>query len=60
MAYAGGNHLWLLSRTSSLDERTSAEFLAEATRQGFDLTRLIIPRHTGRVVTNEMVEQVKP
>lgn len=53
-------YLWLLSRTPSLDERISAEFLSEATRQGFDLKGLIVPRHTGRVVTDEMVDQAQP
>lgn len=49
-------YLWLLSRTPSLDAATRAEYLAEAERQGFDLTRLIVPHHTGRVVTDDMVE----
>lgn len=48
-------YLWLLSRTPSLDERVMEDFLSEARRQGFDLTRLIVPRHTGRVVSDEMV-----
>lgn len=49
-------YLWLLSRTPCLDAVTRAQYLAEAERQGFDLTRLIVPRHTGRAVTNDMVE----
>ncbi|MGQ2905800.1 MAG: lipocalin family protein [Neoaquamicrobium sediminum] len=49
-------YLWLLSRTPSLDADTRAEYLAEAERQGFDLTALIVPRHTGRVVTDDMVD----
>lgn len=48
-------YLWLLSRTPSLDAATRAEYLAEAERQGFDLTRLIVPRHTSRVVSDDMV-----
>ncbi len=48
-------YLWLLSRMPSLYERVKEEFLSEARRQGFDLTRLIVPRHTGRVVSDDMV-----
>lgn len=48
-------YLWLLSRMPSVDERVKEEFQSEARRQGFDLTRLIVPRHTGRVVSDDMV-----
>ncbi len=49
-------YLWLLSRSPDLSQDTQDEYLAEARRQGFDLTRLIVPRHTGREVTDDMVE----
>ena len=42
--------LWLLSRTPELGSAERAAFLDEARRQGFDLARLIVPRHTGRDV----------
>ncbi|TWG90327.1 apolipoprotein D and lipocalin family protein [Mesorhizobium sp. J18] len=50
-------YLWILSRQPEISEETKAEFLAEARRQGFDLTHLITPRHTGREVTDEMLER---
>jgi apolipoprotein D and lipocalin family protein len=48
-------YLWVLSRQPQLAEDTKAEYLAEAQRQGFNLTSLITPRHTGREVTDAMV-----
>lgn len=50
-------NLWLLSRTPDLDEATKQEYLAEARQQGFDLAALITPRHTGREVTDAMIEK---
>jgi apolipoprotein D and lipocalin family protein len=50
-------YLWLLSRQPILAEAMKAEYLDEARRQGFDLTGLITPRHTGREVTDAMVEK---
>ena len=50
-------HLWLLGREPSVAERGKAAFLAEARQQGFDLNRLILPRHTGRDVTDEVLAQ---
>lgn len=50
-------YLWVLSRQPQLAEDTKAEFLAEARRQGFNLTNLITPRHTGHEVTDEMIGQ---
>jgi apolipoprotein D and lipocalin family protein len=50
-------YLWILSRQPQLAEATKAEYLDEARRQGFDLTNLITPRHTGREVTDAMVEK---
>lgn len=48
-------YLWVLSREPSLDQARLDPYLAEARRQGFDLTRLITPRHTGRDVTDDML-----
>ena len=39
--------LWLLARQPQLDAATREAFLAEATRQGFDLSALINTPHTG-------------
>lgn len=49
-------YLWILSREPQLAEVTKAEYLDEARRQGFDLSDLITPQHTGREVTDAMVE----
>jgi apolipoprotein D and lipocalin family protein len=49
--------LWLLARQPSLPDATRNELLAEARRQGFDLSGLITPRHTGKEVTDAMVKQ---
>ncbi len=49
-------YLWLLARDPDLAQGVRDEYLAEAERQGFDLTNLIVPRHTGRDVTDDMVE----
>lgn len=48
--------LWLLARSPDLAHDTRETYLDEARRQGFDLSRLIVPRHTGRDVTDEMVQ----
>lgn len=48
-------YLWVLARRQSVLKNTLEMYLAEARRQGFDLSRLITPRHTGRVVTEDMV-----
>lgn len=48
-------NLWLLARGPELSEATRNEYLAEARRQGFDLSALITPRHTGREVTDTMI-----
>ena len=49
-------YLWVLSRSPKLAEESLQEYLGEASRQGFDLTHLITPRHTGREVTDAMVD----
>jgi len=48
-------HLWLLAREPHVDEAEKETYFAEARRQGFDLSRLIMPRHTGRDVTDELL-----
>ena len=48
-------YLWVLSREPALDQTTLELYLAEARRQGFDLTTLIVPQHTGREVTADML-----
>lgn len=50
-------NLWVLSREPSLADEILQDYLAEARRQGFDLAELITPRHTGREVTDSMVEE---
>jgi apolipoprotein D and lipocalin family protein len=49
-------NLWVLSREPQLDQATLQTYLDEARRQGFDLTGLITPRHTGREVTDAMLQ----
>jgi apolipoprotein D and lipocalin family protein len=49
-------YLWLLCRSPDLPQDTRDEYLAEARHQGFDLTELIVPRHTGRDVSDDMIE----
>jgi len=52
-------HLWLLAREPGLPQAAIEDYLAEARRPGFDLTALIRPRHTGRVVTDAVIGQAK-
>jgi apolipoprotein D and lipocalin family protein len=40
-------YLWLLARQPALPKEVEADFLATATAQGFDLSQLIHPRHSG-------------
>lgn len=49
-------NLWLLARGPDLAEATREEYLAEARRQGFELSALVTPRHTGREVTDAMID----
>jgi len=44
------DHLWLLSREPRIDPETETAFLAEATRQGFDLARWIRAAQSGQRV----------
>lgn len=50
-------YLWVLARESSIPSLVLEEYLAEARRQGFDLSKMIIPRHTGREVTDAMLQE---
>jgi apolipoprotein D and lipocalin family protein len=50
-------YLWILSRQPQISETIKDEYLAEARQQGFDLTNLITPRHTGREVTDAMLRR---
>ncbi len=49
-------NLWLLAREPRIDDATKAAYLAEATRQGFDLGKWITPRQSGRRVTDDVLE----
>ena len=49
-------NLWLLAREPRIDEATKAAYLAEATRQGFDLAKWITPRQSGRRVTDDLLD----
>jgi apolipoprotein D and lipocalin family protein len=49
-------YLWLLAREPHLDDATKAAYLAEATRQGFDLGKWITPRQSGRRVTDDLLD----
>jgi apolipoprotein D and lipocalin family protein len=49
-------NLWLLSRSPHIEDEVKAAYLQEAQRQGFDLDSLIVPRHTGREVTDTLIE----
>ena len=42
-------YLWLLHREPKMDEPTREAYLATAQSQGYDLGRLIITSHTGRL-----------
>ncbi|NLS03618.1 lipocalin family protein [Rhizobium sp. P32RR-XVIII] len=48
--------LWVLARDRAISESTLEDYLAEARRQGFDLKNIIRPRHTGREVSDAMLE----
>lgn len=50
-------NLWLLSRTPHIEPGVREEYLAEATRQGFDLSAWITPVHDGRVVSDQLLEE---
>lgn len=45
-------YLWILARSADVAADVVDMYLEEARRQGFDLSELITPRHTGREVTD--------
>lgn len=53
-------YLWVLAREPRVTKEALEDYLGEARRQGFDLgfdlTGLITPQHTGREVTDAMVQ----
>lgn len=48
--------LWVLARQSFIPEASLEEYLDEARRQGFDLEKLIRAPHTGREVSDALLE----
>jgi apolipoprotein D and lipocalin family protein len=48
-------YLWVLAREPNVLDERKWEYLEEARMQGFDLAKLITPRHTGREVTDAML-----
>ena len=48
-------YLWLLAREPRIDEATKTAYLAEATRQGFDLEGWITPKQSGGRVTDDLL-----
>ncbi|MGB6116635.1 MAG: lipocalin family protein [Mesorhizobium sp.] len=48
--------MWLLARTHMIADDVREDYLAEARRQGFDLSRLITPRQSGRKVEDASFE----
>lgn len=49
-------YLWLLAREPHIDPEIQKGYLAEATRQGFDLKDWITPKQSGGRVTDEMLK----
>lgn len=49
-------NLWLLAREPRVDSATKAAYLAEASRQGFDLEKWIIPEQSGHRVTDDLLQ----
>ncbi len=50
-------NLWLLAREPSIDPATQEAYLAEATRQGFDLGQWITPKQSGARVTDDQLNR---
>lgn len=48
-------NLWLLAREPRIDPATQEAYLAEATRQGFDLEKWITPTQSGGRVTDDQL-----
>jgi apolipoprotein D and lipocalin family protein len=49
-------NLWLLAREPRIDPATQDAYLAEATRQGFDLEQWITPKQSGGCVTDDQLQ----
>lgn len=49
-------NLWLLAREPRIDPAVETEYLAEASRQGFDLEQWITPAQSGRRVTDGLLK----
>lgn len=49
-------NLWLLSRTPHVAPGVEGDYLAEATRQGFDLAEWIRPVQSGARVTDDLLD----
>jgi apolipoprotein D and lipocalin family protein len=49
-------NLWLLAREPRIAPAVEADYLAEATRQGFDLKPWITPAQSGRRVTDDLLK----
>lgn len=49
-------NLWLLAREPRIDPATEESYLAEATRQGFDLEQWITPKQSGGRVTDDQLK----
>lgn len=49
-------NLWLLAREPRIDPTTQESYLAEATRQGFDLEQWITPKQSGGCVTDDQLK----
>lgn len=50
-------NLWLLAREPNPDPLAVEDYMAEARKQGFDLDDLITPTHTGREVTDGLLDE---
>jgi apolipoprotein D and lipocalin family protein len=48
-------NLWLLAREPHIDPATEADYLNEATRQGFALENWITPTQSGERVTDDLL-----
>lgn len=49
-------NLWLLAREPRIDPATQESYLAEATRQGFELEQWITPKQSGGRVTDDQLK----
>lgn len=49
--------LWVLARTPTIEDATERELLAEAARQGFDLSSLVRAEQDGGTVTDDQLQE---